>query len=151
MQRIMIDIGLLALRVGLGVTFAIAHGWGKITGGPDKWQQVGGAMSTFGIDFSPTFWGFMAAFAEFVGAGLIVFGLFTRIGAFLLLSTMIVATAVHATGTIEEGMTAMQHFQMKTSRPLELAFVFLGLLIAGPGRLSIDQIIFGRKKKLGDN
>jgi len=44
------DVGILILRVGLGVMF-IFHGWPKISGGPQVWEAVGGAVSAMGIKF----------------------------------------------------------------------------------------------------
>ena len=136
---IALDIGLLVMRVGLGLLMAIAHGWGKLTGGPEVWTRLGGAMESFGVPetlYLP--FGFMAMVAEFFGGILLALGLTSRVCAFLLLNTMIVATVMKATSGAD--------FQMETSRPLELAVLFLGLLIAGPGRLSIDYLIFGKKK-----
>ncbi|MEZ4689878.1 MAG: DoxX family membrane protein [Ignavibacteria bacterium] len=60
------DLGILIIRIGIGISFILVHGLGKITGGPALWEKLGGAMSSFGINFLPTFWGFMAAFSEFV-------------------------------------------------------------------------------------
>ena len=57
------NLGLLVLRVGIGVCFMI-HGWPKIAGGPEQWTQLGGAVGNFGIPGPTVFWGFMAAFAE---------------------------------------------------------------------------------------
>ena len=72
------DAGILFLRIGIGFAFIFVHGWGKIFGGPELWTKLGGSMANLGITFAPTFWGFMAAAAEFGGGILILFGLFTR-------------------------------------------------------------------------
>ena len=63
MQRLYkhLDIGLLIARIGMGIGFLYYHGWDKIMGGPERWEGLGGAMSRFGIDFLPVFWGFMSA------------------------------------------------------------------------------------------
>lgn len=122
------DFGLLLLRLGLGAAF-IFHGYPKMAGGPEFWEQVGGAMGIFGVDVFPVVWGFLAAFAELVGGVLLILGLFFRPAAFLLLCTMIVAASYH----LDKGdpfNTAL--------RPMELAVVFLGLLFVGPGRHSVD-------------
>jgi putative oxidoreductase len=147
-----VDVGLLVTRLGLGFMFAYAHGWGKITAGPAMWEGLGKSIGSLGVPvFLPVFWGFMAAFSEFVGAIMLGLGLFHRVAAFLLLSTMVVATAMHATEAIEvaEGMTqaqaAWEHFQKKTSRPLEMAIIFAGLMIIGPGRVSADHLIARQK------
>ncbi|HMT26916.1 MAG TPA: DoxX family protein, partial [Candidatus Absconditabacterales bacterium] len=68
-----LDIGLLVIRVGLGILFVIA-GRPKITGGTQMRAWLGGNMSLIGITFWPVFRGFMAAFAEFVGGILVILG-----------------------------------------------------------------------------
>ena len=117
---------------------AVAHGWGKMAGGPETWEGLGKAIGALGVPvFLPTFWGFMAAFAEFVGAILIVVGFLYRPAAFLLLCTMIVAAAMHA--------NAGDSFVYKTSRPIELGAVFLAMLFIGPGRYAVDTWFGGKR------
>lgn len=120
------SLGLLIIRVGVGLSFIIFHGYGKIMGGPERWERLGNTMSQFGIDFLPTFWGFMAAFSEFFGAALLILGLFTRPAALLLAFTMFVALMKHAAAG--EGY----------SHALEVGVVFLALAIAGAGKYSLD-------------
>jgi len=55
--------GLLLLRLGIG-TLMFFHGLPKLMGGAEMWAKVGGAMKNLGLDFAPTFWGFLATFAE---------------------------------------------------------------------------------------
>ena len=123
------DLGLLFLRAFFGLYMAFGHGLGKITGGPEKWAQLGGTMGIFGLDFLPTMWGFLAAVAEFGAALLVVVGILTRPAALMLVGTMAVAATAHITGVIEGSP--------------EMAFlygaVFLSILIVGPGRYSVDE------------
>jgi len=70
-------LGLMIIRLGLGIAFMI-HGAPILMGGPEKWQVLGGAMGYLGINFLPTFWGFMAAFSEFFGALFLILGLFFK-------------------------------------------------------------------------
>lgn len=56
------DFGMLVLRLGIGASFIIHHGYDKIAD-PGRWKGLGQQMSLLGIDFLPEFWGFMAAFA----------------------------------------------------------------------------------------
>lgn len=114
------DVGLLILRIGVGISYMYFHGWGKITGGTETWTRLGGSMEHFGITFLPNFWGFMAAIAEFVGGFCITIGLFFRPAAVLIFFTMAVAT----TGHIVTGRGGPAH-------PLKMAFVFAGLLFIG--------------------
>ncbi len=123
------DLGLLLLRVGIGLMF-MYHGWPKIMGGPETWARLGAAVGNFGITFAPAFWGFMAAFAEFGGGLLLTLGLFFRVASILLTATMIVAvsTKFAAGGGLKEA-----------AQPLELGILFLSLILIGPGKYSFDE------------
>jgi putative oxidoreductase len=120
------DLALLFLRVGIGISFVVAYGADKITGGPATWSDLGQNMALFGITFWPTFWGFMAALTEFAGGFLLIIGLFVRPVLVLFLLTMTVATASHLAAG--EGPW----------HATEMATVFVVLLLLGPGRYSID-------------
>lgn len=128
-REMRINLGLLFLRVGLGVVFII-HGYPKLFGGPEQWSNVGGAMSNLGIDsFHPVF-GFMAGFAEFFGGIFLIFGLLTSPALILLIGTMIVALITQFAR--EAGFPGIAH-------PLSVGLVFIALFITGPGRFSIDH------------
>lgn len=120
--------GLLLMRVGLGISF-ILHGAPKIFGGPEVWARVGAAMGHLGVNFNPSLWGFLAAFAEFGGGILFILGFLFRPAALLLAFTMGVATLMH--------MRTGDDFKTY-SHALELCIVFVGLMFVGPGKLSID-------------
>ena len=122
------DLGLLVLRIGLGVMFMV-HGFPKLAGGPEAWAGLGGVMGKVGVHFAPAAWGLLAAVAEFGGGLLLAGGLWFRVACFALLMTMIMATVMH--------LTKGDGFQ-DYSHALESAFVFLGLLLAGPGQYSLD-------------
>lgn len=130
------DLGLLILRVGIGFMFMV-HGWPKLMGGPEKWEQVGKAVEIFGITFTPVVWGFMAGFAEVVGGALIMLGFFFRFAVLLLFITMVVATTRHITAG--DGFGGYSH-------ALEAAILFFSLLFIGPGRYSLDKVIFPGKR-----
>ena len=123
-----LHIGLLILRIGIGISIFF-HGLPKIMGGPERWEMLGGTMSNLGITFAPTFWGFMAAFAETVGGVLFALGLFFRPAAFLLISTMIVALAMH----FSQGDDFMKY-----GHALDLLIVFVAAFFTGPGKYSLD-------------
>ncbi|GGF25835.1 DoxX family protein [Hymenobacter cavernae] len=132
------DLGLLILRVGIGIMFTI-HGYPKLIGGPEKWVEIGSVMKSFGISASPVMWGLLAAVSEAIGGQLLAFGLFFRVACLLLLGTMLVATAMHLmNGDDFNGY----------SHALEAAFLFLGLLFAGPGKYSVDQMLFPEESEL---
>lgn len=126
-----VDLALLVLRVGIGISFVFVYGWAKITGGAGTWADLGGNMAIFGITVWPTFWGFMAAVTEFSGGLLLMLGLLFRPVLVLLLCVMTVAFASHVAAG--EGPW----------HATEMATVFIALLLTGPGRYSIDAWLFG--------
>ncbi len=115
----------------------MCHGFPKLFGGPEEWIKVGGALAVLGIDFAPTFMGFMAGLSEFAGGLLLLLGLFTRPACFFLLCTMVVATLMH--------VTKGDPF-VKYSHALEAAILFFSLLLIGPGKFSFDEK-FSKKKE----
>ena len=132
-----IDIALLILRVGMGIMF-IQHGYPKMMGGVEKWTGLGQyAMGSIGIDFLPAFWGFMAAFSEFVGGIMVVLGLYIRYFTFLLFITMAIAATTHLLAG--DGI-------MGASHAIESAVVFLCLFFSGAGNYSI-QTLWNKKLK----
>ena len=123
-----VDLALLILRVGIGLMF-ILHGYPKIIGGMEKWTGLGSyGMGSLGIHIFPAFWGFMAAFSEFIGGIMILLGLYIRCFSILLFISMIVATCTHLVGG--EGI-------MGASHAIESAIVFLCLFFSGAGYYSI--------------
>ena len=132
------DLGLLLVRVGIGIMFTL-HGYPKLMGGPTAWAEIGGVMKVVGLNFAPTFWGFLAAFAEAVGGQLLALGLFFRWACALLFGTMLMATIMHLSKG--DGFNDYSH-------ALESAFLFLGLAFTGPGRFSLDQVLFPATRRL---
>lgn len=122
------SLGLLVLRIWLGLSMLLLHGWSKVEkyagvsqGFPDP-LGVGPAMSLN-----------LVIFAEVLCALLLVVGLATRLAAIPLVVTMAIAFfAVHGGVLTGEGNG-------------EMAFVYLAgfvaLLIAGPGKFSFDHLI----------
>ena len=131
------DIGLVILRIGLGIMF-VAHGLPKIIGGPEKWAGLGAALKVFGIAFAPAFWGFMASFAEFAGGVCLVLGVFFRPMLVLLIATMIVAASMLLNAGA--GFTAASH-------AITVGIVFISMLFAGPSKLSLGAHIAFLKGK----
>lgn len=121
------DLGILIFRIGIGIAFII-HGFPKITGGPEKWEALGAAVSHVGITFAPTFWGFMAALAEFGGGILLITGLFFRTAVTGLFITMFVAAFMK----FSKGMEFKEY-----AHAMEMAIVFLGFFFIGPGKYKL--------------
>ena len=122
------DLGLLILRVGIGVMIMV-HGYPKLVGGIEKWNWLGHQMSYLGINFLPVFWGFMAAVTEFFGGLCLILGFFHRVASLLLAFTMLVATLFHLGKG--DGLAGSSH-------SIELGIVFISLILIGPGKLSLD-------------
>jgi putative oxidoreductase len=81
-----IDLGLLLLRVWLGLSMLVLHGWGKLT----RFQEMAGKFSDpLGIGSKASL--SLAVFGETVAPALIILGLFTRFGALVSMTTMAVA------------------------------------------------------------
>jgi putative oxidoreductase len=124
-------VGLLVLRVVVGLAFMF-HGWGKIQN-PLHWMGADSGV--------PSILQAMAAISEFVGGFAWIIGALTPLFSFGILCTMAVATFKHA---VERG----DPFVGKGAS-YELALVFfcvaLLLLLAGPGRWSIDAWLFRRR------
>lgn len=130
-----LDGGLLLVRVGLGMMFVVFHGGPKLFGGPEVWSRVGMAMAALGIHAVPAFWGLMAACAEFFGGLCLLLGFFTRPAALFLAITMTVAATMHLSRG--DGITVASH-------AIEDGMMFVALLLIGPGRYSLDRMLFGR-------
>jgi len=102
------------------------------------WGRVGMAMQSIGIDFAPVFFGFMAAFAEFFGGILLIFGLYMMPTLLLLIITMAVASLHH----VAQGDSFSQ-----IAHPLKAAIAFAALLLTGPGRYSMDQKLKRKRRR----
>lgn len=126
------DFGLLLMRLGIGASVFIFHGYGKMKGGPEMWEGVGGAASNLGITFLPVAWGFMAAFAESVCSILLVLGPLFRFATLMLAFNMFVALLHHINLPVGEPGAGWQ----AGSHAFELMIVYLGLFFTGPGRFA---------------
>jgi putative oxidoreductase len=121
----------LPLRIALGVIF-LAHGGQKLFG----WLGGKGLMTTASyfagkLGLTPgLLWASLAGVGEFGGALLLLFGLFTRLGALSISIVMLVAISKVHWGT----------FFMPTGVEYTLSLLgsALALLIAGGGKFSLD-------------
>ncbi len=127
-------VGLLVLRVAVGAAFMF-HGYGKIQN-PFGWMGENATV--------PGWLQALAAVSEFGGGAAWILGLLTPLASFGILCTMAKAVHLHA---IVRG----DPFVAKGPGPaFEPALVYLCvailLLLAGPGKLSLDALIFNRRK-----
>ena|SRR5688572_21530957 len=128
-----VSAGLLILRVVAGLAFMF-HGYGKIQN-PFGWMGPKADM--------PGIFQALAALSEFGGGLAWILGLLTPLASFGLACTMTVAVHMHA-------FIRHDPFVSKGGGgSYELASVYLCvallLLLAGPGRYSLDSKIFGDK------
>lgn len=130
-QRTDIDLMLLLIRLVCGYAFILA-GWGKIQN-PMGWMGEGSGF--------PGIFQALAAIAEFVGGIALILGFLTRLAAFGLVCTMIVAVYMHAVimGDPFVSLTGGNSYQLAAVYLL----LALLLLVAGPGRFSVDRFLFG--------
>jgi putative oxidoreductase len=124
------DLGLLILRLSVGLNMALLSGWGKVSAGPAMWRQVGSVMPSFGLDFMPLAWGLLAAFAEFGCSILLSLGVFFRLAVGMLAFTMAVAVWVHLHMPAESGMGGWKG----AGHALVFLGVYAGLFVSGPGK-----------------
>lgn len=123
---------LLLLRLIVGVAF-ILHGWGKIQA-PFSWMP-GNSI--------PGIFQFLAAFSEFGGGIALVLGFLTHIASLGMGFTMAVAVFFHA-------FINKDPFVSMGGPSFEPALGYLGIAILffamGPGKFSLDRIVFGERK-----
>ena len=132
------DASLLILRIATGLIF-LPHGYAKVFGN--------GGPSAFAADLPgyhiPAFLGYLAAYAEFFGAILLIAGLLTRLDALLLAGAMFVAVfVVQLPDAFRDpdvhGIAAVLH---SIELPLALLAMTAAVLLIGPGRLSLDALL----------
>jgi len=128
-----VSAGLLLLRLVAGLAF-VFHGYGKIQN-PFGWMGPDAGV--------PGIFQALAAVSEFGGGFAWMAGLLTPLASFGLACTMTVAIWMHAV-VLQDPFVAL-----KGGRSWELAAVYLCvavlLLLAGPGRFSVDRVVFGEK------
>ena len=120
-----VDAGLLALRIGVGITF-IATGWAKAT-------HMAGMVNFFGTPgFSPfwVYWAYLATAVELVGGIMFLLGIYARVAAKLLGVVMIMEMY-----TLYEWGNPVQALIV----PFSLLASSVALFLAGSGKYSIKE------------
>lgn len=122
---------MLLLRLVFGGFMIAGHGWRKMVRfsdiAPDFYNFLGlGGGVSLGL----------TVFAEVACAALLIAGLTTRLAAIPLIITMAVAFfLVHSDDPVLDREMAMLYL-----------VVYVVIYLIGPGRFSIDQLIFGARK-----
>ena len=117
------SLGLLILRLGVGLTMLFAHGWGKM-------MRLGDSPIQFADPFGlgPAISLGLTVFAEVFCSLAIVLGLFTRAAAIPLAITMLTAIfIIHADDPWQK-----QEFALMYLIP------YVTLMLAGAGKYSLD-------------
>jgi putative oxidoreductase len=131
-------VGLLALRIALGVIF-LYHGYPKLAHLRGE-SQMQGFFVEHGM---PGYFVYIAGVIETFGGGLLLLGLFARGAALLLAAEMCVAMwKVH----FAHGYLAVHDYEF----PLALATACFALATVGAGTISLDAMLFesgGRARK----
>ena len=127
-------LGLLVVRIGFGIGL-IEHGWMKIQH-PFLWM---------GPSPTPGWLQMLAAVSEFGGGIAMVVGFLTPLAMFGILCTMAYAMIhvhfpQHQPYVNVTGDPQVHTYEL----PMHYFLVALGLLISGPGALSIDAFLFNR-------
>jgi len=128
-------VGLLALRLVAGSALML-HGWPKILHAT-HWMPAGAPV--------PGFLQFLAAFCEFFGGLAFLTGLLTPIAALGVASTMLFAVVgVH----LKSGHPFVSaHDEPSYESALGYFAIALTLMLAGPGRLSLDAVLFRQTQR----
>ena len=128
------DFALLVLRLWLGLTLFVNHGVAKLANFNEmsgKFPDVVGIGSAASLS--------LAVFAEVFCSALVMFGLVTRLAALNIAITLLVAFG------------KVHHWKLTGEHSGELAFIYLAgyvaLMIAGPGRVSVDGALFSKSSK----
>jgi putative oxidoreductase len=148
-HHIATSIGLLILRLGMG-GYMLTHGIGKLKMVRDgQFAEFGGHLG-----LSPTLSLLLVTFAEFLCAILVMAGLVTRLAAVPIVFTMAVAAfIVHGSDPWTMGYAAelffkgASKFPVAKQLPLMFAIAFLALVFTGPGRFSLDALLWPRRKR----
>jgi putative oxidoreductase len=135
---VLVHLATLLLRVAIGLCFVV-HGLGKLgIVGPGSLAGFTSWLKSLGLPF-PGLQARAAMLTELGGGALIALGLGTRIAAFFCLVTMLVAAFLGHKG----GGYLITNDPPGNEYALNLAVVLMVLILLGPGRYSLDFLIFG--------
>jgi putative oxidoreductase len=134
---------LTILRIALGVVM-LPHGLQKTLGWFGGYGFTGtmGGFTSMGV---PAFLAFLVIAAESAGAVALITGLTTRIAAFGIGATMLVATQMHKANGFFMNWSGQQKGEGFEYHILAIAIAVV-LMIGGAGRFSLDRLLSNRAK-----
>lgn len=120
------SLAVLVLRLGAGGMLLVTHGWGKLMNAA---ARAPGFPDPIGLGPVASFW--LVVFAEVLCAGFVMVGLLTRYSVVPLLGFSAVA------GFVQHASDPWP----KRELPFLYGVAFLAVLLAGPGRFSLDALL----------
>lgn len=135
----MASIGLLALRVPIGLYFVFA-GVAKFRGGVGGFveSQLATATKYMPENFARMYLNTLP-YAEIALGVMLIIGLLTRFAG-LVITALLVSFTIAATG--------LKHPQLPFHPNAVYLGIGLAILFCGPGRLSVDNFLFARRRKV---
>ncbi len=123
------NTGKLILRLMLGILI-LMHGVGKLTNGID-WLD--GALTASGL---PVFFKYGVYVGELIAPALVILGLYTRAGAWLIAVNMLFAIGLAHWGEV---FVIEQSGGLAIEKQYLFMFSAIALALLGPGRYAINQ------------
>ncbi|MGH8015580.1 MAG: DoxX family protein [Candidatus Zixiibacteriota bacterium] len=125
------NVGLLILRATTGLLLAFGHGWGKLTNFSEMSTQF---ADPFGVGMAASL--VLTVFAEFFCAIAVALGILARLATLpLIIMFLTVILIIHA----DDPWT-------KKEFALLYLIPFVTILLTGPGKYSLDNLIFKWKR-----
>jgi putative oxidoreductase len=125
------DQGILFLRIVTSGLLLFVHGLPKVTNFSQRFHTFSDPL---GVGSEITL--ILAIFAEVFCATFVMIGLFTRLAVIPIIVTMLTAAFI---------VHADDPFRI-IELPLLFAFIFTTFFITGPGKLSVDGILSGKRR-----
>lgn len=136
------EFAILLARVSLGAFFAISGG-NKLFVAAET-QQMFQTIAAAGIPF-PHLMAYFVSFVEFACGLLLIIGLLSSLCCVALIFDMIIAIVTVQLGTIAKGLSFLDWLDDFLYLPEVLYIIlFIWLICAGPGTLSVDYAISRR-------
>ncbi len=123
----------LVVRVIVGIIMAL-HGWQKLQG---DLAGFGQRLGELGVPL-PVFMAYVVMLAELIGGILLIVGLLSRLAALVLAIELVVAILLVK---VNVGLISPPGGPPGAELDLALIAGFLVILLAGPGRLSLDHVL----------